>query len=224
MRASSRGKRMSWGAGALLVSLASLCDAHPATSLLARGSFPRLREGRSDRDALPFRAIQTLRGGSGAPVPGVSWSQRQDSLMLKVDIPAGASLDNLNLAGDGGALEWNDDHAHLKVDFFAKLDHSTVTKSDHGGHVTFNAKKVEPAWWPKLTSGPKPGNVKVDWASWVDEDEDETEKFSNKPQGMDEDFDFGSMGAGGDDDLEPPAPPPGGDDDAPVSASGYAYV
>lgn len=146
------------------------CFAHSGVSALWReASGLRLRPGKHDPCGRSFQLL-SLRGG-GAAVPGVSWSQRQDSLMLKVEIPAGASLESLNLAGDGGVLEWNDDQATLSLTFHDKLDLNTMTKRDHGGHVTIDAKKVEPSWWPKLTSGPKPGNVKVDWASWIDEDE-----------------------------------------------------
>ena len=37
--------------------------------------------------------------------------------------------------------------------------------------VTVTAKKAVEGWWDKVTSGPKQHNVKIDWASWKDEDE-----------------------------------------------------
>lgn len=40
-----------------------------------------------------------------------------------------------------------------------------------GRVVTVTANKAAEEWWDKLTDGPKPHNVKVDWASWKDEDE-----------------------------------------------------
>lgn len=141
--------------------------------------------------------------------------------MIKVDIPAGASLDHLAVGGDGDVIVWPDDKVSLSLGLYDKLDQSSVVKVDSGRQVTLNAKKATPEWWPKLTKGPKPGNVKVDWASWKDEDEDlgedgvdggaETDKYAKKGLNMDDDFDFGSMGAGGEgaDDEMPPA-----DDDA----------
>lgn len=144
--------------------------------------------------------------------------------MIKVEVPAGASLDHLTIAGDGDIVEWADEKVTLNLGLYDKLDQSTVVKVDAGRQVTLNAKKATPEWWPKLTKGPKPCNVKVDWASWKDEDEDaeeETEKSSKQPGagGMDDDFDFGSMSAGGQVDAEPPADdaePPADDADAPA--------
>jgi len=40
-----------------------------------------------------------------------------------------------------------------------------------GRVVTVTANKAAEEWWDKLTDGPRPHNVKVDWASWKDEDE-----------------------------------------------------
>lgn len=122
--------------------------------------------------------------------------------------PAGASLDALRLAGDDDVIEWADDAVSLSLDLYAKLDKGSLARTDGGRQVTLNVKKADPAWWPKLTKGPKPGNVKVDWASWKDEDEAETEKYATTSVGgMDDDFDFGSM-AGGDmagEDLKAPS-------------------
>ena len=139
--------------------LPCLCfSAHPTNSaLLLASRGMRLRESLS------------LRGGG--EVPGVQWSQRQDSLMIKVEVPAGASLDHLTVSGDGDVLEWADEKVTLNLGLYGKLDQSSVVKVDAGRQVTLNAKKATPEWWPKLTKGPKPTNVKVDWASWKDQDE-----------------------------------------------------
>ena len=91
--------------------------------------------------------------------------------MIKVEVPAGASLDHLTVSGDGDVLEWADEKVTLNLGLYGKLDQSSVVKVDAGRQVTLNAKKATPEWWPKLTQGPKPTNVKVDWASWKDEDE-----------------------------------------------------
>ena len=40
-----------------------------------------------------------------------------------------------------------------------------------GRQIKINVEKAQKAWWPRLTSGPKPANVKIDWATWKDEDE-----------------------------------------------------
>ena len=123
------------GFGASIALLAALMPlgvlSHPAASVLSRGaSGLRLRAGK--HDACGSLQALSLRGG-GVAVPGVSWSQRADSLMLKVEIPAGSSLENLNLAGDGDVLEWKDEKAELNLALHDKLDHNTLTKSNHGG-------------------------------------------------------------------------------------------
>lgn len=60
--------------------------------------------------------------------------------------------------------------------------------------MTIQAKKKEGKWWDKLTSGPKPINVKVDWNTWKDEDE------ADEAGPGDEDFNFNDAnGMGGDD-------------------------
>mmetsp|Transcript_95782 Transcript_95782/g.154495 ORF Transcript_95782/g.154495 Transcript_95782/m.154495 type:complete len:159 (-) Transcript_95782:1061-1537(-) len=148
------------GTALAVLLLPCLCfSAHPTNSaLLLASRGMRLRESLS------------LRGGG--EVPGVQWSQRQDSLMIKVEVPAGASLDHLTVSGDGDVLEWADEKVTLNLGLYGKLDQSSVVKVDAGRQVTLNAKKATPEWWPKLTQGPKPTNVKVDWASWKDEDED----------------------------------------------------
>ena len=100
--------------------------------------------------------------------------------MIKVDIPAGASLDHLAVGGDGDVIVWPDDKVSLSLGLYDKLDQSSVVKVDSGRQVTLNAKKATPEWWPKLTKGPKPGNVKVDWASWKDEDEGTLFSFAKR--------------------------------------------
>jgi hypothetical protein len=147
---------------ALLVPWAAAHPAHSAIRLASSGL--RLRDG-----AAAHGATLSLRGGGA--VPGVEWSQRQGSLMVKVEIPAGASFDDLHLAGDDDVIEWADDKVSLSLGLYGKLDKDSLAKKHCGRHVTLNAKKLDQAWWPKLTKGPKPGNVKVDWASWKDEDE-----------------------------------------------------
>jgi len=152
-------------AALLLVPWAAAHPANAALRLAASGL--RLRDGAAAHGGAALSL--GLRGGGA--VPGVTWSQRQDSLMVKVEIPAGASLDALRLAGDDDVIEWADDAVSLSLDLYAKLDKGSLARTDGGRQVTLNVKKADPAWWPKLTKGPKPGNVKVDWASWKDEDE-----------------------------------------------------
>jgi len=178
---------------------ACLAAIHPANSairLAAEGL--RLRGcAFAQQHALVLETLM-LRGG-GEVVPAVAWSQRQDSLLLTVDIPAGASLDGLAVGSDGNLLEWADDKVALNLELYGSLDQGSVVKTDAGRQVTLSAKKTAPEWWPKLTKGPKPGNVKIDWASWKDEDEEETEKYSKtSAMGADDDFDFGSMAGGAD--------------------------
>ena len=147
---------------ALLVPWAAAHPAHSAIRLASSGL--RLRDG-----AAALGATLSLRGGGA--VPGVEWSQRQGSLMVKVEIPAGASFDDLHLAGDDDVIEWADDKVSLSLGLYGKLDKDSLAKKHCGRHVTLNANKVDQVGWPTLTKGPKPGNVKVDWASWKDEDE-----------------------------------------------------
>ena len=160
---------------------ACLAAIHPANSairLAAEGL--RLRGcAFAQQHALVLETLM-LRGG-GEVVPAVAWSQRQDSLLLKVDIPAGASLDGLAVGSDGNLLEWEDDKVALNLELYGSLDQGSVVKTDAGRQVTLSAKKTAPEWWPKLTKGPKPGNVKIDWASWKDEDEGEL-STSVRPQ------------------------------------------
>ena len=161
--------------------------------------FSRLSHARHVRQGSHACVLTTLMLRGGGQVPAVAWSQRQDSLMLKVDIPAGASHEHLTVAGDGNVVEWADDKVSLRLELYASLDKDTIAKIDGGRQITLNAKKATAEWWPKLTAGPKPGNVKVDWASWKDEDEAEDETEKRGGMGFDDgDFDFGSLKGEGD--------------------------
>eukprot|EP00287_Rhodomonas_sp_CCMP768_P012771 CAMPEP_0196724486 /NCGR_PEP_ID=MMETSP1091-20130531/6312_1 /TAXON_ID=302021 /ORGANISM="Rhodomonas sp., Strain CCMP768" /LENGTH=131 /DNA_ID=CAMNT_0042066607 /DNA_START=189 /DNA_END=581 /DNA_ORIENTATION=+ len=124
----------------------------------------------------------TLRGG-GMVVPGISWSQREETLLLKIEIPSGASADGLTV--NEKSVEWKEGDVNLDLELFAAVDTASATKKSDGGRVcTLELKKADGEWWPKLSSGKTPKNVKVDWATWKDEDEAETEKYAPRSAGM----------------------------------------
>jgi len=87
----------------------------------------------------------------------------------------------------------------LDLELCGKVEGDKAVKAFDGGRICqVKIDKATAEWWPKLTSGPKPTNVKIDWDTWKDEDEAETEMYSGKspfqnPQ--DNDFNFEGMNA-----------------------------
>ena len=68
------------------------------------------------------RPLIALRGGSGEPpsVPGVSWSQKAESLLVKVDYPKGKHSDEGMVFSDTH-ITWIEDGVHLDLGFFAPV-------------------------------------------------------------------------------------------------------
>jgi hypothetical protein len=149
-------------------------------------------------DLVQRAALRTLvlRGGDGQPghkvVPGVAWSQQAESVLLKVDMPPGIhSTEGLKISDTH--ITWKEGDVDLDVGFFAEVkgDSASIfcdgyvcfpllshyhTLSDFGfftsgRQIKIILSKKEKSWWPRLTSGPRPANVKVDWATWKDENE-----------------------------------------------------
>jgi len=142
-----------------------------------------------------------LRGGGAPVVPGVAWSQREPTLLLKVDMPAGVSSPDA-LTVNEQSLLWKEGDVCLDMELFDKVDTDSVVKKSDGGRIcTIEAKKAKKDWWPKLTSGKTPKNVRVDWGTWQDEDEAETEKYMPQSGGAGDMSGMGGMGGMGDGDF-----------------------
>ncbi|EKX38752.1 HSP90 co-chaperone p23 [Guillardia theta CCMP2712] len=144
-----------------------------------------------------------LRGGAEGHVPGVAWSQRQNTLLFKVDVPhdAASVVDDLKLSGN--KLTWQGELVNLNLELYGSVDENSINKKFDGGRiVTVVATKSTKEWWPRLTSGPKPANVKVDWATWQDDAEDETAKYDSIGKtgegNFDDDFNFDELNKGKD--------------------------
>ena len=72
----------------LMLQCAVLAAAHPVNSAIWFASAGLRLRGRMDA-SLAHTSFQTLNLRGGGEVPGVHWSQRQDTVMIKVEIPAG---------------------------------------------------------------------------------------------------------------------------------------
>jgi hypothetical protein len=71
----------------------------------------------------------TLRGG-GAVVPGIAWSQREKTLLLKVDIPPGVPIENLKVTEK--TVEWKEGDVSLDLELYEKIDVDSVVKKSDG--------------------------------------------------------------------------------------------
>ncbi|KAJ1484020.1 HSP20-like chaperone [Baffinella frigidus] len=129
--------------------------------------------------------VLELRGGDGVHLPIVAWSQRQETLTLKIDVPVGVTCSADNVKVEEQAVRWHEEKVGLDLELWGKLDvSSAIVRSDGGRVVTVTAKKATEGWWDKVSSGPKSHNVKIDWASWKDEDEEDEAPAEEAGGGM----------------------------------------
>lgn len=110
----------------------------------------------------------------------VKWAQRKDSLYVTVDLPdvkdEKVSLTDKSLTFSGAS---NGKQYEVSLEFFKEVDtaaqESAWAKTDRNVHFFIVKKDKEGDFWPRLLADKllEKTNVTVDWAKFVDEDDEE---------------------------------------------------
>ncbi|KAG1668035.1 hypothetical protein FOA52_006568 [Chlamydomonas sp. UWO 241] len=141
------------------------------------------------------------------PIPTVLWAQRTDKLYITIEVPdckePKTELSNvdghgrLTFAGKGGSEQL--DYA-VDLDFNKEIDVEGSKIAITARHIFIIVAKPEEdtEHWPRLTKEKHQSHIKCDWDKWVDEDEEDDDKFDTSGMEMNG---FGGGGGRG---------PPGG--------------
>ncbi|XP_038678660.1 co-chaperone protein p23-1-like isoform X2 [Tripterygium wilfordii] len=86
----------------------------------------------------------------------------------------------------------------VDFDLFDKVDVNESKGGITSRHISYLVKKAENKWWDRLLKqgGKPPVFFKVDWDKWVDEDEEQGNKFETDVDYGDLDFSKLNMGEG----------------------------
>ena len=121
-----------------------------------------------------------------ARLPAVAWAQRRDLLYLTFESPGGKTP-KVSVRHDGGAatIEYRCDAAEegaapfaCDLELFGDVNESETKVSVTARGMFMVAAKTESGpHWPRLlkAAGKAPNHVKVDFAKFIDEDEEEEE-------------------------------------------------
>ena len=139
-------------------------------------------------------------------LPEILWAQRKDKLYITVDLQDCQSPDvkiSNNSEATSGRFEFTgkaaDSTYECAIDLFSSVDSDAATISYTPRHIFIILPKTEDGdHWPRLTKEKgKQSHIKVDWAKYLDQDEEESGADGYTPDmegmgGM-----GGGMGAGG---------------------------
>ena len=82
--------------------------------------------------ALCTAPVLELRGGGGVHLPTVAWSQRQNTLMLKIEVPAGGKCSADNIKVGEQSVAWHEAEIGLDLSLFQKLDEASIKVHSDG--------------------------------------------------------------------------------------------
>lgn len=87
--------------------------------------------------------VLELRGGDGVHLPIVAWSQRQETLTLKIDVPVGVTCSADNVKVEEQAVRWHEEKVGLDLELWGKLDvSSAIVRSDGYVHTSSSSLKT----------------------------------------------------------------------------------
>lgn len=144
-----------------------------------------------------------MESSKAATPPVVLWAQRQDKLLLTIEIEdckepeVKLDKDTLFFKGKSDSIRRDADHNEhqLQIEFYKPI------KAEDSKHVVrargleFVIAKEELAWWPRLLKDTKKQHwLKVDFPKWKDEDDSDDDESG--PGGM-----AGMPGMGGQPDF-----------------------
>lgn len=167
-----------------------------------------------------------MSGSNNVNVPPVIWAQRKDRIFLKYLVENTVKPEIKIEASEIKFESDTVDKKHFKLDFqlFNEIDveKSVVSAKARLVDITLKKKEDDTSFWPRLTKEKQVNHwLKVDFDKWIDEDEEENEKFDGDESfgdmlggmgglggmaGMDgmknvfSDYPMGGLGDGGDDD------------------------
>ena len=68
----------------------------------------------------------------GVHLPTVAWSQRQNTLMLKIEVPAGVKCSADNIKVGEQSVAWHEAEIGLDLSLFQKLDEASIKVHSDG--------------------------------------------------------------------------------------------
>ncbi|KAG1334502.1 co-chaperone protein p23-1 [Cocos nucifera] len=138
--------------------------------------------------------------------PTTKWAQRSDKAYITIELPDAKDV-KLNLQPDGHFYFYatsGADNIPYEIDFelFDKVNVEESRAAIGLRNICYLVKKAEKKWWSRLLKkeGRPPVFLKVDWDKWIDEDDENENRFGDTDFG---DMDFSKLDMGGaDDELE----------------------
>lgn len=133
--------------------------------------------------------------------PQLKWAQRKDKLYLTVDLQDCDAPDvKVSNEGENGKFEFRGsaggNQYELVVDLLHEVDAENVQIAKTARNVFLMVpKKEEGDHWPRLTKEKgKQNHIQVDWAKYLDQDDEESGADGFNPDGMSQLGDMGGMG------------------------------
>ncbi|XP_071493666.1 uncharacterized protein [Diadema antillarum] len=137
---------------------------------------------------------------STTKIPTVLWAQREDCLLLTIEVPKAVEEDitfepeKVHLKCKGG-LE--NEPYELEFEFHKDISPKTSKYKIQGRHIDMLVKKKESGpYWPRLTKESKKQHwLRTDFSRWKDEDESDDEFGGGDDRGLNEMLaNMGNMG------------------------------
>lgn len=132
--------------------------------------------------------------------PQLKWAQRKDKLYLTVDLQdCDAPEVKVSNEGENGKFEFRGAAAGNKYELVVDLLHEIDAENTQIAKTPRNIflmvpKKEEGDHWPRLTKEKgKQNHIQVDWAKYIDQDDEESGADGFNPDGMSS-LDMGGMG------------------------------
>ncbi|ORY99383.1 HSP20-like chaperone [Syncephalastrum racemosum] len=120
--------------------------------------------------------------------PTVSWAQRKDLIFLTVEVMditnpvIDVKPDRIHFKAKG---EKEQNEYEFEIEFYKEVDveKSKQNLTPRKLSLVLYKKKDEEEYWPKLQKGGKLNFLKVDFAKWRDEDDEDEEEGQDDPMG-----------------------------------------
>lgn len=115
--------------------------------------------------------------------PSCKWAERDDKVILTVDVRNVPKDAKIALKDNVVSVEYGEIKAEIKLFKDVITEESSWAVTPRG--IVFQLKKKEKGYWNRLIEGKAPAWIKVDWDLWRDEDESEDEEKDDPMAGMD---------------------------------------
>ena len=128
--------------------------------------------------------------------PDLKWAQRSDRLLVTIDLP-GATDTKIDLTPEGHLTftgKINEVKYGIDLDLYKEVNTDESKWNMKGRNVLLNIikKDTEDEYWPRITKEKmKHTHIKIDWAKWVDEEDQDESSGMGGEHDPDQMNDFG---------------------------------